>query len=150
MRQRSADIGSFLVETLQAMRLVVTSNAQPREVARFRDRNAAFVRALMSMQWLTYLSGGLPGLILAAGTGAVFVYGGVRVIHGDMTVGTFVAFMAFQMRVMPPLQALMGMYANLATVRVSLRRVSQILDEPVEVKESPDARRGPTPRRGDV
>ena len=28
LRQRSADIGSFLIETLQAMRLVVASNAQ--------------------------------------------------------------------------------------------------------------------------
>src|SRR5206468_1472713 len=55
------------------------------------------------------------------------------------TVGTFVAFMACQMRVMPPLQALMGMYANLATVRVSLRRVSEILDEPVEVIEPANA-----------
>ena len=55
------------------------------------------------------------------------------------TVGTFVAFMAYQMRVMPPMQALMGMYANLATVRVSLRRVSEILDEPVEVRRRRDA-----------
>jgi len=140
VRQRSADLGSFLVETLQAMRLVVTANAQPREIARFRDRNAAFVRALMSMQWLTYLSGGLPGLILAAGTGTVFVYGGVRVINGDLTIGTFVAYMAYHMQVLPPIQALMGMYANLATVRVSLQRVAQILDEPIEVNESPDAR----------
>jgi ATP-binding cassette subfamily B protein len=140
VRQRSADLGSFLVETLQAMRLVVTANAQQREVVRFRDRNAAFVRALMSMQWLTYLSGGLPGLILAAGTGTVFVYGGVRVINGDLTIGTFVAYMAYHMQVLPPIQALMGMYANLATVRVSLQRVAQILDEPVEVNESPDAR----------
>jgi len=140
MRQRSADLGSFLVETLQAMRLVVTANAQQREITRFRDRNAAFVRALMSMQWLTYLSGGLPGLILAAGTGTVFVYGGVRVINGDLTIGTFVAYMAYHMQVLPPIQALMGMYANLATVRVSLQRVAQILDEPVEVNELPDAR----------
>ena len=43
VRQRSADIGSFLIETLQAMRLVVASNAQEREVARFRARNDAFV-----------------------------------------------------------------------------------------------------------
>jgi ATP-binding cassette subfamily B protein len=135
VRQRSADIGSFLIETLQAMRLVVASNAQAREVARFRARNESFVGALMSMQRLTYLSGGLPGVILSLGSGAVFVYGGMRVIRGDITVGTFVAFMALQMRVMPPLQALMGMYANLATVRVSLRRVSEILDEPVEVQE---------------
>ncbi len=135
LRQRSADIGSFLIETLQAVKLVVASNAQEREVARFHQRNASFVTALMSMQRLTYLSGGLPGLVLSAGTGLVFVYGGYRVIRGEITVGTFVAFMAYQMRFLPPLQALMGMYANLATVRVSLRRVSQILDEPVEIQE---------------
>jgi ATP-binding cassette, subfamily B, bacterial len=149
LRQRSADIGSFLIETLQAVKLVVTSNAQEREVTRFRERNAAFVRALMSMQRLTYLSGGLPGLILSGGTGLVFVYGGVRVIRGEITVGTFVAFMAYQVRFLPPLQALMGMYANLATVRVSLRRVSQILDEPVEVQEAPAAVALPAVR-GDV
>jgi ATP-binding cassette subfamily B protein len=138
LRQRSADIGSFLIETLQAVKLIVASNAQEREVARFRECNASFIRSLMSMQRLTYLSGGLPGLILAGGTGLVFIYGGYRVIRGEITVGTFVAFSAYQMRFLPPLQALMGMYANLATVRVSLRRVSQILDEPVEVQETPD------------
>src|SRR5262249_43057429 len=57
----------------------------------------------------------------------------------SITVGTFVAFMAYQMRFMPPLQALMGLYANLATVRVSLRRVAEILDEPIEVREPADA-----------
>ena len=149
LRQRSADIGSFLIETLQAVKLVVTSNAQEREVTRFRERNAAFIRALMSMQRLTYLSGGLPGLILSGGTGLVFVYGGLRVIRGEITVGTFVAFMAYQMRFLSPLQALMGMYANLATVRVSLRRVSQILDEPVDVQEAPVAV-ALTAVRGDV
>ena len=75
VRQRSADIGSFLIETLQAMRLVVASNAQAREVARFRARNDSFVGALMSMQRLTYLSGGLPGVILSL-SGAVFVLAG--------------------------------------------------------------------------
>src|SRR5919201_5314874 len=149
VRQRSADIGSFLIETLQAVRLVVTANAQEREVRRFRERNGAFIDALMSMQLLTYLSGGLPGLILTAGTGAVFVYGGVRVINGSITVGTFVAFMAYQMRFLPPLQSLMGMYANLATVRVSLQRVAQILDEPIDVVEAPDASDLPAVR-GDV
>jgi len=149
LRQRSADIGSFLIETLQAVKLVVTSNAQEREVGRFRQRNAAFVDALMSMQLLSYLSGGVPGLLLSAGSGAVFVYGGLRVINGSITVGTFVAFMAYQMRFLPPLQALMGMYANLATVRVSLRRVAQILDEPIDVIEAADAIDLPSVR-GDV
>jgi len=149
LRQRSSDIGSFLIETIQGVRLVVTSNAQEREVQRFRDRNQAFVKALMSMQLLTYLSGGLPGLILSAGTGAVFLYGGLQVIHGTLTLGTFVAYMTCQMRFLPPMQALMGLYANLATARVSLRRVSEILDVPVEV-EAPAAPVRLPSVRGDI
>jgi ATP-binding cassette subfamily B protein len=115
------------------------SNAQDREVARFRSKNAAFIDALMSMQFLTYVSGALPGLILSAGTGMVFIYGGYRVVHGEMTIGTFVAFIAYQTRFLPPLQALMGLYASLATAQVSLARVSEILDAPVDVREIEDA-----------
>ena len=61
LRQRSADIGSFLIETLQATSLVVASNAQQREQERFRGLNGAFIDALMRMQRVTYFAGGLPG-----------------------------------------------------------------------------------------
>src|SRR6267143_1171744 len=54
VREAGAAIGSFLIETLQAVRLVVTSNAQSREVDAFRRRNTAFVDALMSMQLWSY------------------------------------------------------------------------------------------------
>lgn len=135
LRERSADIGSFLIETLQGMRLVVASNAQEREVDRFRTHNDGFVRALLSMRWFTYLAGGFPGLLLQAGTGAVFLYGGYRVIDGTTTLGTFVAFMAYQARLMSPVQALMGLYANLASARASLVRVHEILDTPADVSE---------------
>jgi ATP-binding cassette subfamily B protein len=140
LRERSADIGSFLIETLQGMRLTVTSNAQAREIERFRARNDSFIAALMSMQRLTYLAGGLPGLILSGGTAVVFLVGGQQVIAGAITLGTFVAFMAYQMRLLPPIQALMGLYTNLATARVSLRRVHQILDVAPDVIEADGAR----------
>jgi len=135
LRETGAGIGSFLVETLQAVRLVVTSNAQKREIERFRLRNQSFVDALMAMQVWSYLSGSVPGLLLSLGYAAVFVYGGHRVIDGSLTLGTFVAFMAYQMRVLQPVQALMGLYASLATVQVSLARVQEILDTPPEVVE---------------
>jgi ATP-binding cassette subfamily B protein len=140
LRERSADIGSFLVETLQGMKLVVTSNAQERETGRFRRKNDAFVDSLMSMQRLSYLAGGLPGLILSAGVSGIFLYGGHRVMSGAMSLGTFVAFMAYQMRLLSPIQGLMGLYTSLATVRVSLRRVSEVLDATPDVVEQPDAR----------
>jgi ATP-binding cassette subfamily B protein len=136
VREASASVGTFLIETLQAMRLVVTSNAQARELERFRQRNATFIAAVMSMQLWSYLSGSVPGVILSIGYAAVFVYGGHRVIAGSLTIGTFVAFMAYQMRVLQPAQALLGLYASLATVQVSLARVHELLDAKPEVIES--------------
>jgi ATP-binding cassette subfamily B protein len=138
LRERSADIGTFLIETLQGMKLVVASNAQAREGDRFRSKNDDFIGALMSMRLLTYLSGGLPGLILSGGIAVVFLVGGQRVIGGAITMGTFVAFMAYQMRLLSPIRGMMGLYANLATARVSLRRVHEVLDAPVEVTDPPD------------
>ncbi len=135
LRDRSARIGTFLIETLQGVKLVVTSNAQGREVTRFRRKNDAFIGALMSMRRLTYLSGGVPGLLLTGSTSIVFLYGGWQVISGSITMGTLVAFIAYQMRLLSPIQGLMGLYANLATARVSLRRVHEILDTGVEVLE---------------
>jgi len=136
VRETSASIGSFLVQTLQGMRLVVTSNAQGREIDAFRTHNASFTRALMTMQLWSYLSGSVPGLLLSLGYAAVFLYGGHRVVDGSLTLGTFVAFIAYQMRVMQPVQALMGLYTSLATVQVSLARVQELLDTPPDVVEA--------------
>ena len=136
LRQRSADIGSFLIETLQANTLVVASNAQARETSRFRRLNDAFVAAVMNMQRITYFAGGLPGMLLSVAAAIVFLYGGSRVIGGTLTLGTFGAFLAYQMRVFAPAQALMGLYASLATARVSWRRVLELLDATVDVQET--------------
>jgi ATP-binding cassette subfamily B protein len=139
LRQRSADIGSFLIETLQAMTLIVASNAQWREQGRFRGLNAGFIDALMKMQRVTYFAGGLPGTVLSVGSAIAFFYGGLRVIEGTLTLGTMGAFLAYQMRVFAPAQALMGLYASFATARVSWNRVREILDAPIDVMEAADA-----------
>jgi ATP-binding cassette, subfamily B, bacterial len=149
LRQASSDIGSFLIETLQGVKLVVTSNAQEREVQRFRNKNEAFISALMSMQLLSYVSGGLPGLILSGSTLLVFLYGGHLVIERALTLGGFVAFLGYQMRLFPPIQALMGLYTSIATARVSLARVDQIFETAPEVQEVAGAVSLPVVR-GDV
>lgn len=139
LRERSANIGSFLIETLQANVLITAANAQQREAGRFARLNAAFVEAVMGMQRISYFAGGLPGMLISVAAALVFLYGGSRVVDGTLTLGTFGAFLAYQMRLFAPAQALMGLYASLATARVSWRRVLQILDAPAEVVESPSA-----------
>lgn len=135
VRDQSAGVGTFLIEALQGMKLLVSHNAQQRSEDEFRRRNSGFVDALMAMRRLTYLSGGLPGVLLAFGSAAVFAYGGWRVISGEISIGTLVAFAAYQMRLLSPIQGMMGIYASVASAKVSLSRVAEILDAPTEVQE---------------
>jgi ATP-binding cassette subfamily B protein len=139
MRDHSAGVGSLLIESMQGMKLIVAHNAQEREASRFRQRNDAFISALMTMRRLTYLAGGLPGLLLTVGSAGVILVGGWRVIDGHLTVGALIAFVAYQVRLIGPIQGLMGLYASIASARVSLRRVNEILESPIEVREQPAA-----------
>lgn len=149
VRQASAGIGTFLIETLTGVRQVTVSNAQQREADRFRARNDGFIAALLRLQWTSYFAGGLPALILSLGTALVFLYGGKLVIEGTITIGTLVAFLAYHMRLMSPVQALMALWTNWAMVRVSLRRVEELFAEAPEVVESSTAIAVEAPR-GDV
>jgi ATP-binding cassette subfamily B protein len=139
VRERSADIGSFLIETLLGMRLVVSSHAEEREVERFRGRNQSFVDALLGMQLTSFLAGAVPGSVLTLATAAIFLYGGKMVIDGALSTGSLVAVMAYHMRLLSPVQNLMGLYTNLVSGGVSLSRVWELFDVAPEITQRPGA-----------
>jgi ATP-binding cassette subfamily B protein len=139
LRERAADVGSLFVDTLIGMRTVVASNAGKYEEGRFRQRNSAFVDTLLRLQMTSFLTGALPGTILTASTALVFLYGGKMIIDGKMTIGTLVAFMAYHVRLLSPVQNMMNLSASLAAARVSLARIFELLDTPAEVVEQPNA-----------
>jgi ATP-binding cassette subfamily B protein len=139
VRERSAEIGSFLIETLQGMRLVVTSAAERHEVERFRERNRRFVAAILDMQLASYLAGAAPGAILTLSTAALFLYGGKLVIDGALSIGSLVAILAYHLRLLGPVQNLMALHTNLVAGAVSLQRIFELADARPEVIEPPDA-----------
>ena len=139
LRERSADLGSFFVESILGMRVVVSLNAGEHETKRFRAQNDAFVETMLEVQIASFMAGALPGTILAVATASVFLYGGSMIINGTMTLGTLVAFMAYHARLLSPVQNLMSLTASLATARVSLARIFVLLDTEPEVKEMPGA-----------
>ncbi len=139
LRERSSDLGSFLIESLLAMRLIVATGNERREAEEFRSRNSRFLHSLLSMQMTAFLASALPGTVLTVSIAIVFLYGGKLVIDNHLTVGWLVAFMAYHMRLLGPVQILLGTYTNLLTGGVSLGRVFEFLDVPVEVRESPSA-----------
>ena len=139
MRERGADLGSLLIDTVMGMRVVASLGAGEHEVRRFERSNNAFVRAMLRMQMASFMAGAVPGALLTASTSAVIVYGGMMIIDGRMTIGTLVAFMAYQGRLFAPIQTLMGLTSGLASARVSLARIFELFDTPADVTEAPDA-----------
>ncbi|WP_242129433.1 ABC transporter ATP-binding protein [Sphingobium sp. Sx8-8] len=136
MRERGADLGSLLVDTVMGMRTVTALGAEEHEIDRFRQRNGAFVTAMLRMQLTSFLAGALPGTLLTASTSAIMLYGGAQIIAGKMTIGTLVAFMTYQSRLFSPIQVLMGLVSGLASARVSLGRIFALFDTPAEVAQS--------------
>ena len=139
VRERSADIGSFLIETLTGFRLIATSNTEAVEAARFRRHNAGFIDALLAMQRTSFLAGAVPGTVLTLTTSAIFLYGGSLVIQGRLTTGSLVALMAYHLRLLAPVQNLMALQTSLIAGGASLSRLFELLDTPIEVPDKLDA-----------
>ncbi|QGP78846.1 ABC transporter ATP-binding protein [Sphingobium sp. CAP-1] len=139
MRERGADLGSLLVDTVMGMRVIASLRAGEHEVARFKAKNDAFIGAMLKMQVASFMTGALPGTLMTAATSAVILYGGWRIIEGGMSIGTLVAFMTYHMRLLSPIQTLMGLTSGLASARVSLGRIFQLFDTRPDVAERPDA-----------
>ncbi len=139
LREASSEIGSFLIEALLGMRLLVSSNAQKRKDEEFGGLNNRFVNGLLSMQITAFLAGALPGMVITSSVAILFLYGGNLVIRNVITLGSLMAFMAYHGRLLSPVQSLMSAYSALISGSVSLKRVFELLDERQEVFESPDA-----------
>ncbi|WP_062347325.1 ABC transporter ATP-binding protein [Novosphingobium sp. CCH12-A3] len=136
MRERGADIGCLLADTILGMRTVNALGAEDHEASRFARANSGFVGTMLRMQTTSYLTGALPGTIVTASSAAVILYGGKQIIDGTMTVGALVAFITYHGRLLAPVQALMGLTASLATARVALARIFELFDTAPEVTEA--------------
>jgi len=135
LRQQSSDIGSFLIEAILNIRLIVCSNGQERKNLEFKDRNNRFVTSLLKLQVTSFMAGALPGAVLTLSTAALFLLGGSMVIRGTLTIGGLMAFMAYYSRLLSPVQGFMGSYSALVTGSVSLQRVFELLDMKIEVED---------------
>jgi ATP-binding cassette, subfamily B, bacterial len=140
IREKSAEIGSFLLETLLGHRAVVANRAEGREAARFEAKNSAFVDALLKMQMVSFLAGAIPGTLVAVVSGGLFLYGGWMVIEGELTTGALVAIMAYHARLLGPVQNLMGLWTSMTAGAVSLERVYELFDTKPGIADREGAR----------
>jgi len=79
------------------------------------------------------------GLVGAIGTAAIYWVGGMRVMSGDVSVGTLVALAALVARLYQPLTALTNARVDLMSALVSFERVFEVLDATVPLSDRPGA-----------
>ncbi|MGP8207205.1 MAG: ABC transporter ATP-binding protein [Acidimicrobiales bacterium] len=81
------------------------------------------------------------GLILTASlaTALVYGFGGVLVVHKELSLGTLVAMTLYLTRLYGPLTSLSNVQVDVMTALVSFDRVFEVLDLPPMIDEKPDA-----------
>jgi ABC-type multidrug transport system fused ATPase/permease subunit len=78
-------------------------------------------------------------LIIVFGMAAVLSYGGYQVISGTLTAGGLVAFYGYTLQLFLPLYGVVDIYAKLQRVGASVRRLMEITQAEVVLKDRPGA-----------
>jgi ATP-binding cassette, subfamily B, bacterial len=145
-RETIALVIIHFVETFGGIRAVQAFRRERRNEEIFSGLNENYAAAsLRSSRLIAVYS---PGITLVGNlaTGAVLLYGGWRVIDGDIKVGVLATFLLYLQKFFDPLQDLSQFYNTFQSAAAALEKISGVLDEPLGVPEP--ARPVPLPDRG--
>ncbi len=139
VQQRMGDMTTVAEESIVGVNVVKAFAQESREEAKFERRSEAVfdesLRATRQRAFYVPVLSFLPLLTQAA----VLLAGGHQVVNGGLTLGAFIAFNVYVLMLVMPLRML-GMWIGQAQrAAASGERIFEILDEPEEVADSPDA-----------
>jgi len=132
VQEQFANMSARIQENLSGMRVVKANALESRQIDGFGELNAQYVernRELVVVRSLFYpFTGFLNGLSMVV----LLWLGGLRVIDGTLTLGAFVAFNAYVIRMSRPLMMLGRMVDEYQRAIASLARITTILQHPPE------------------
>lgn len=149
LRERSADVSSFLVETLPAMKFIQAAGQQRRESQRLEGLGQGYMSQLLKLQVTEFFTHAVPGTLTSLSRAAAFIIGGYWVVQGSWQLGSLIAFSTYLGMAVGPVQSLLGLYVALQRMTVSLGRVMELRQEPVEVRQ-PQVPRAMPEGRGEL
>jgi ATP-binding cassette subfamily B protein len=148
LRERSAEISSFFVETLAAMKFIQSAGQQAREAQRLEGFGQRYLSQLLRLQWIEYLTQAVPGTLTSLSRATAFLVGGYWVVQGQWQLGSLIAFSTYLGMAVGPAQSLLGLYVALQRMSVSMGRVMDLRSEPPSVESPP--RPQPMPAFGEL
>jgi len=150
IRVRLARLNAFLQERLSGMRVVQLFGREEDMARRYAALNQEHLEA--HLRSITIYAVFFPAVevLTAIAMALLLWYGGLRTLHGTLTVGVLAAFIQYTRRFFQPLQDLSEKFNLLQSAMASSERVFTLLDEPVTVREPGRPTPLPRPVRGAV
>jgi ATP-binding cassette subfamily B protein/subfamily B ATP-binding cassette protein MsbA len=141
IRQTRQGIDAHSAEAFSGMRVVRAFNRRQAEAARFTTAGHFMARQELHTWWWARIVEMGWQIMIPAASAALLVYGGGRVVRGEITVGDLMAFTAYLLMLLGPLESLVGSATYVQTNLAALDRVMDLLDEAPEFASQ--ARRDP-------
>lgn len=133
VRKQRQEIDAMAAEAFGGMRVVRAFGRQRRESARFVGENHFMTRQeLFAWRWSRGVEI-LWDLLLPASSGALLLYGGIRVLDGRLSLGDLMMFLVYLAMLLEPLAVLATSVTQLQNNLSGLDRVLDLLEEPREM-----------------
>ena len=137
--QALADLQSHLHERVQGMPVIKSFAIEDYEQERFSKQNKNFLdKALQHTGW-NAKSFAVVNTITDIAPLLVIGYAGYEVIHGNLTLGTMVAFIGFIDRLYNPLRRLVNSSTTMTQTLASMDRVFELVDEKYDIDDKQEA-----------
>ena len=146
IRTAIARINAFLQEYIAGMSVVQLFNREQKALSEFEKRNRDNMLAWRDAILAYALFYPAVEFLSFATIALIFWAGGVRILHGGLTLGVLTAFTMWAQRFFRPIQDLSEKFNILQSAMAASERIFKLLDEPVTIDTSAEAVRMDNPR----
>ena len=139
VQQRLADVATVAEENIVGVHVVKSFAQEPNELRKFADRSErVFERSIDANKQRALYIPLLSFLPLIMQAGVLFV-GGRMVAHGTLDIKTFLFFNILVVMLVMPLRMLGMWIGQSQRATASGERIFEVMDEPEEISDRPDA-----------
>jgi len=149
---KQSNLNAYIAESINGIRVTQAFVREEKNMNIFNDLSMSYRNAWLKAVYYNFAMGPMVDLISTITTSFIYVVGVSCIINGGqsgVTVGVLIAFTAYISRFWAPINTIASFYNSLLTAISYLERIFETIDEPVEVKDAPDAMDMP-PIKGDV
>ncbi|MCI8765830.1 MAG: ABC transporter ATP-binding protein [Lachnospiraceae bacterium] len=125
--EAEGELSTVVQENATGVRVVRAFGREHFEMERFREKNEAFARMWIRLGTLSGLYWGVGDLITGLQVVAVAVLGAAEAVHGNMSVGEFVAFASYNTVLVWPVRGLGRILSDMSKAGVSFERVDYMI-----------------------